>query len=555
MVSGPRTAADLVAAGDAALARADWNEARASFEAALAQEDLAAAWEGLSWATWWLDDAEGMFAARERAFRAYRSAGDPQGAVRMAVWLAGDSLDFRGDDAVAAGWLERARRLLDGDARWPEHGWLALFEGQYALHVEGDMHKAAQRARGAAQIGSSFGVADLEAVGLALEGEALVLSGRADEGMRRLDEAAAIVSGEDFELAISPAWAQCILISSCEYVGDLGRVTQWCAAMQSLGERLNGRHVIGVCRSAYGHVLAARGDWAGAEVELVAAVDDLEGTRPGLAPGGVARLAELRVRQGRVEEGRALFERALPHPRALTGLGTLALDAGDARAAADAAERTLRRIGTQRRLDRIPALELLARARAQLGELEAAQVALDELEHAVSELGTPYLGGRLWLAAGELALACGEHDRARRCLEDAVDLLTGCPAPYEAALARVALARALEQLGRSHEADAEAAAASDVFAQLGAARDADRVRRLHEPALDELTARECEVLRLVATGLSDGEIARQLVVSPHTVHRHVANIRTKLRLPSRAAAVAYAARAGLLSAWPIPAIF
>jgi hypothetical protein len=235
------------------------------------------------------------------------------------------------------------------------------------------MHTAAQRARAAAQIGSSFDVADLEAVGLALEGEALVLSGRVDDGMRCLDEAAAIVAGEDFELAISPAWAQCILISSCECVGDLGRVTQWCASMQSLGERLNGRHVIGVCRSAYGHVLAARGDWAGAEAELVAAVDDLEGTRPGLAPGGVARLAELRMRQGRAEEGRALFERALPHPRALTGRGTLALDACDARAAADAAERALRRIGTQRRLDRIPALELLARARARLGELDAAR--------------------------------------------------------------------------------------------------------------------------------------------------------------------------------------
>jgi hypothetical protein len=136
MVSGPRTAADLVADGDAALARADWDDARASFEAALAQQELAAAWEGLSWATWWLNDAEAMFAARERAFRAYRSAGDPQGAVRMAVWLASDSLDFRGDDAVAAGWLERARRLLDGNARWPEHGWLALFEGQYALQVQ-----------------------------------------------------------------------------------------------------------------------------------------------------------------------------------------------------------------------------------------------------------------------------------------------------------------------------------------------------------------------------------------------------------------------------------
>jgi DNA-binding NarL/FixJ family response regulator len=157
--------------------------------------------------------------------------------------------------------------------------------------------------------------------------------------------------------------------------------------------------------------------------------------------------------------------------------------------------------------------------------------------------------------AGELALARDEHDDARRCLEDAVDLLSGCPAPYETALARLALARALERLGRSAEATVEAAAAGEMFAALGAQRDVMRTREVSPPALGELTARECEVLRLVARGFSDAEIAAEIVVSPHTVHRHVANIRTKLRLPSRAAAVAYATRAGLLCMWPGPAIF
>jgi DNA-binding CsgD family transcriptional regulator len=71
-------------------------------------------------------------------------------------------------------------------------------------------------------------------------------------------------------------------------------------------------------------------------------------------------------------------------------------------------------------------------------------------------------------------------------------------------------------------------------------------RREAPARVEELSARERDVLRLVAAGLSDADIARQLVLSPHTVHRHVANIRTKLRLPSRTAAVAYAARAGLL---------
>ena len=103
----------LIASGDAALARADWATAKADFEAALAIEDCAPAWEGLSWATWWLDDAVAMFAARERAFRAYRAADDRCGAVRMGVWLASDSLDFRGDV------LRRERRLEVGLRRRP----------------------------------------------------------------------------------------------------------------------------------------------------------------------------------------------------------------------------------------------------------------------------------------------------------------------------------------------------------------------------------------------------------------------------------------------------
>jgi hypothetical protein len=180
-------------------------------------------------------------------------------------------------------------------------------------------------------LGTELGVADLEALGIAIEGAALVAHGRVDEGMRRLDQAAAVAAGEDFELPISPAWALCIMIAVCERVGDFGRVAQWCEAMRSIGERLNGRHLIDVCRSAYGHVLASRGEWPAAETELLAALADLEAMRPGMAPDGLARLGELRARQGRSDEARALFERARPHRAALVGLGTLALEAGDAR--------------------------------------------------------------------------------------------------------------------------------------------------------------------------------------------------------------------------------
>jgi ATP/maltotriose-dependent transcriptional regulator MalT len=386
------------------------------------------------------------------------------------------------------------------------------------------------------------------ALGIAIEGAALVVQGRVNEGLRRLDEAAAVCAGEEFELPISPAWALCILIAVCERVGDFARVVQWCEAMRSIGERLNGRHLIGVCRSAYGQVLTCRGEWPAAEAELVAALGDLEAMRPGMAPDGLARLGELRVRQGRIEEARALFERALPHRPALVGLGTLALEEGDALGAADIAERILRRIGEAAPIERVPALELLARARAALADFDAAGEALVELAGIVERLGTPYLRGRGRLVAGEVAQLSGDHEQARRSLEDALDLFAESAAPYEAALSCLALSRTLASLGRADAASAEAERAREAFAKLGATRDASRSGGIgHEAGgLGELTPREREVLMLVAQGLGDAEIAERLVVSPHTVHRHVANVRTKLRLPSRAAAVAYATREGLL---------
>jgi LuxR family transcriptional regulator, maltose regulon positive regulatory protein len=152
-----------------------------------------------------------------------------------------------------------------------------------------------------------------------------------------------------------------------------------------------------------------------------------------------------------------------------------------------------------------------------------------------------------------VAFARGDHEEARRAGEDAVDRLTESGAPYDAAVARLGLARALAALRRPERAAAEARAARDAFAELGAVRDLARAEGVlagdapaAPEALGELSPREVEVLRLVAQGLSDAEIAARLVLSPHTVHRHVANVRTKLRLPSRTAAVAYAARAGLL---------
>ncbi|HMJ04030.1 MAG TPA: LuxR C-terminal-related transcriptional regulator [Conexibacter sp.] len=547
--------ADQLERGRAALARGDWADAAAGFEAVVAaagDANAAEALEGLGWAGWWTSDAALTIDARERAFRAYRARGEDCAAARVAAWLAADYREFRCEAAVGQGWLRRAHRLLEDAPEQADHGWVRLLDADFALNVDGDPLRAERLSLSAAELGRRLGVADLEAIGLAQGGIALVLQGRVADGMRRLDEASVIAASEDLLLPVSTIWSLCCLISACDGVGDFPRAAQWCETMRTFNDRWGARQVVGVCRSAYGRVLATRGDWPAADVELTAAVGDLQASRPGMAGGGLVRLAELRIRQGRAEEARALLEEA--GPAGLVGLGQLALDGGDARAAADAAERVLRGVPADAALERLPAYELLARARASLGEADAAGAACAAIETAVASIDTPYLRGRARLVAGELAGARGDHEEARRACEDAVDCFAKGSAPYEAARARSALAAALDAVGQRELAAAERAAARETFALLGAQRDLERLDAGdaagtaggESAASGELSPRELEVLRLVAQGLSDAEIAERLVVSQHTVHRHVANVRTKLRLPSRAAAVAHAAREGLL---------
>jgi len=527
-------------AGRTALKRAEWTEARAHFEAAIAASDAAAAWDGLSRAAWWLGDQEATFSARERAFRAYRRDGDSCAAARMAMWVASDHLDFRGDDAVAAAWLRRGRALLDGHEPCPEEGWITLLEADIALLSAADPAGAARDAREALDLAKCIQAVDVEMVALAILGSALIASGAVDDGLRQLDESAALAVGEDFSETAAPGWALCHTVSACADVGDFGRAAQWCRALHTWSATWHARHFFGVCRTAYGEVLATGGDWPSAEQELLSAMDDLRTTRPALAAPTAVRLGRLRARQGNLDEARALYETALPFPQAILALGELDLADGDAAAAADAADRVLRRLGDASVLDRLPALELLARARAAADDAGGATAAADHVEREAARLATPYMRGRGRLLRAHVLSEAGDHDGARQAAEDAADLFAACSAPYEAAQARTLLSEALEALGRPERAAAEASAARDAFLLLGAGAQAGGTTN------EELSPREVDILALVARGLSDGQIADQLFLSPHTVHRHIANIRTKLRVPSRAAAVAYATRRGLL---------
>jgi LuxR family maltose regulon positive regulatory protein len=546
------TQAGRLDVGWAELAEGRWGAARAVFEDVLAAAETPEAFEGLSWAAWWLDDAPAVFHARERAYRLYRQAGNAPAAARMAAWLAGDQLDFHGGGAVASGWVRRAHRLLDPLEPGPDHGWLAFFEGYLALQG-GETAAAAECARRATELGRRFGASDLEMLGLALEGSLLVSSARVGEGMRCLDEATALALEGEAAIPISSAWACCFLVTACTSVRDYERAFEWCDRIADFAERYGSRYMLAFCRAEYGAVHLWRGRWAEAESVLEASVEDFLSSRPAWVGGSLAQLAELRRRQGLAEEATGLLDRAGPLSTAQLCRGRLALDRGDARRAVELAERFLRQVPPHERLSRAPGLELLVRARTARGELDEADSAIAALREVERSVGTAPLRAGTDLAEAMVSAARGDHDRARPLLEDAVDRFERSGGVLEAAEGRVELATTLLALGRADAAEREAAAALERALDLGAATLAERARRVLAACAGErgspraeVTPREREVLRLLAEGLTNQQIAERLVVSQHTVHRHVTNILRKLELPSRAAAAAHAARSGML---------
>ena len=545
-------AADPLEAGWAALARGKWEEARGAFDAAVCEAETAEALEGLSWAAWWQNDAEVTFDARERAYGAYRARGDRRGAARMATWLGTDHVDFRGELAVAQGWLGRARRLLEGLEPGPEHGWLWVHEAEKYL-IAGDTARTRELGARAGQLGEQLGLVELQMMGLAHEGLARVAEGDVAEGMSRLDEAAAAALGGEFAEIWAIGWSCCCLIQACEQVRDYGRAGQWCRKLEEWSERMDVQFLNRVCRAHYAGVLIWRGTWIAAEQELTDAADRLAEMRPPMAAEAVVRLGELRRRQGRLDEAAETFEQVAEHPLALLGLGEVCFDRGDAAGARDRAEEYLRATPPQAGTLRAAGLELLVRAEAALGEADRAAGAAEELNAVARLVSTEPLRAAASFAAGVVAFAAGDRQRARTAFEDATRLFHRSGTPFEAARARIELARALAADSRTRDAIRETRSAATSLRRIGAAHEAARAdalepefERLASAPLAPLTRRECEVLALVAKGNSDRAIAETLVISEHTVHRHVSNILTKLGCTSRSAAVAEALTTNLI---------
>ncbi len=430
--------------------------------------------------------------------------------------------------------------LVDGRPPTAASAFVPFLRAYLALLARHDPEAALAGSAEARELARLTGVVDLEMLALALEGLSLVSVGRIEEGMPKLDAAAAAAVGGEMTDADSIETVCCFMIDACKRVRDLERASEWCLRVREIATRFGDRQMFAVCRTHYADVLLWHGDWARAEHELVTGADELARLRPGRDEDALVRLAELRRRQGRRAEAEALLDRSEAHRLHPLVTGLLAVDEGHVDIARDAAERFLRRIGTTDRFERVVGLELLVRAAVAAGDTASARAAADEIAAVARTTPNAPLRASALLAEGRLAAAAADHPLAAALLEDAADVFDAAGALYDGALARLELAAALRGQGREKPgaiAERKARAALDT---LGAATRRERK--------GDLSPREREVLVLVARGRSNEEIARALVLSVRTVERHVANVYTKLGLSgrsARAAATAWAHTHGI----------
>jgi DNA-binding NarL/FixJ family response regulator len=529
-----------------ALQAGEWDAARTAFRSVAAETSDPVSYEGLAVAAWWLDDARTCVSSRENAYRRHRDLGDDLGAARAATALAWDTLLFGLGEAVALGWLGRARDLLGPLAESAEHGWLAIREAELGLEVWHDPELALASAQHAAEIACRGDHDDLRVVGQALQGLALTAMGRVDEGMAGLDVAVASATAGD---VADPMWMGkvcCWLILACHDTQDVARAEDWCRRVEAICIERDLAPLFNVCRIQYASVLIDRGAWIDAERELTRAMDRLADSRRASRLEAVVRLGELRRRQGRLSEADSLFAQAEFVPVAISGRAQIKWAQGDPAGAWNAMQRLLHSLPLDSRLSRaallLPAVQIALAA----GDADAATLAVTELRATAKLVGKD----PLWAMASVAEAAVAQPAEAVTLLSDAVRRYALAGLDYDEAHTRLELVAALLGVGDIAAAQEQLERATTALTNLSASADLAQARRLakaagvHDPG--PLTSRELEVLRLVSEGMSNQEIAVKIVVSEHTVHRHVANILAKLGQTSRTGAATHAINAGLL---------
>jgi len=548
MAGSPR---DRAAQGREALRAGEPDGARSAFEEALTAGASGAALEGMSAASYVLLEFPRSIQEMERAHAAFRSEQDGPGAVRTARTLGYLHGTTSGDWAIAGGWIARAKTLLVDQPDSSERGWVALTEGMFE---ETRAIKERHYAR-ALDVGRTTSDAELVFCTLAYLGASLVHDDRVEEGMLLLDEALAAVAGGEVEDFIIVEEIFCQMFSACERAQDVGRAEQWIRVGEAIAESRGLPAVSAYCRTHYGGILTAAGRWPEADIALTEAVRLWALGRRTLKAGAVVRLADLRVKQGRLEEAAQLLEGMSDDPGASLPLASLQFARGERAVARETLERALQHTDPSSS-GVVPLFALLIDIHLAGRDLTAAETAVDALVGCAEGHPSPYAAAVLALARGRIALAAGTGD-PRGWLRDALAGFANAQLPLEAALCRLDLARAFGQ--ESPEvAVAEARIALLEFERLAAARQVDATHSLLRglgarvsPARSgdsTLTRREHDVLTLLGEGLSNPEIAERLFISRKTVEHHVGNVLNKLGLRNRAEAAAYAVRAGTTGA-------
>jgi DNA-binding NarL/FixJ family response regulator len=531
--------------GREAYAERKWVDAYRALAAAdraepLGAEDL----ELLARASYMLGRDDDYVSGLERAHHAYLESGQALPAVRCAWWI-GHNFLFRGEMGPAKGWFARAQRLLERERRdCVERGYVliaALLE-----HVFGGDHEAAHAvAVEITEIGERFGDQDLVAMGLMEQGHALVRRGRTREGLRLVDETmVAVTTGE-----LSPIVAgivYCNTIAFCQGVYELRRAQEWTATLTRwCDEQPDMVAHNGLCLVHRAQLMTLAGTWDAALEELRGLGEHYtEGVLNQRALGHAAyQRGEVHRLQGEFEEAEAAYRQATrfgrePQP----GLALLRLGQGRGDAAAAAIRRAVSE--TSQPLKRATLLPAYVEITVAAGDLDAARSACRELDETAERQDTDLLHAMAAQARGEVALANDDAETALAALREACQAWQGLDAPHEAARARALLGLTCRALGDEDTAAFELDAARGVFSELGAAPALTWIDSLSDraAAADEhgLTARELEVLPLVAAGKTNREIAAALVISERTVARHLQNIFAKLRVSSRTAASAFA---------------
>ncbi|HZQ04153.1 MAG TPA: LuxR C-terminal-related transcriptional regulator [Gaiellaceae bacterium] len=538
-----RDRVDELERGRSAYTRRAWFEAYDALTAAEEQAALAAPdAELLSTCAYMLGRDDESAAWLERGHQRNLDEGDTVGAARCAVWI-GLELASRGQIGPATGWLGRAHRLLEHEPECAQHGYL-LLPVMFKHEAVADFGAAAAAAAEAARIGERFGDRDLFALAVHGQGHMLIKDGRVREGLALLDEAMVAITADELSPIVTGI-VYCGVILACQEVYEVRRAREWTRALAEWWA-LQPEMVAftGRCLVHRAELLQLDGAWRDALEEARRAGERFVETRNPAAGLAHYRQAELLRLQGEFAAAEAAYKQASAFGwEPLPGLAQLRLAQGRP----DAATAAIRRAeaAATSALERTRILPAFVEIMLAVGDVESARRACLELEGLARGYESAMLGAMVAHARGAVQLAEGDVKAAAGTLRRAGETWHALEAPYEVARTRVLLGEACRLLGDEETAALEHEAARDIFERLGAKPD---LAQIGAGAGDShgLSPRELEVLRLVAAGKSNRDIAAALVISEHTVARHVHNIFAKLRVSSRAGATAFAFEHGLV---------